>query len=185
MSLPTPYQRKPFNRKKEKLHKTNEEITAPEVRITGDGIESHVCSIREALQMAKDMCSDLVEIAPTVNPPVCKVIEYQKFLYEIKKKEKDKNKNATKSILKEIKLSPNIGEHDINFKMRNATEFLKEGNKIKVTLLFKGRGIIYKEQGELTLSKFAVGLEDVAKVEQLPKLEGKNMTMFLVPRKKG
>ena len=103
----------------------------------------------------------------------------------MKKKEKDKKKNATKSILKEIQISQNIGEHDMNFKMKNAAEFIKDGNKVKVTLMFKGRGIIYKEQGEIALSKFAIGLEDVAKVEQLPKLEGKNMTMFLVPRKKG
>src|ERR1035437_4025318 len=158
----TPF-RRPFNKKKEKQHRTNEEITAQEVRITGDGIESRICSIQEALQVSREAGVDLVEIASGGTPPVCRVIDYQKFLYEIKKKEKDKKKGATKSVLKEIKISQNIGEHDMNFKMKNATEFIKDGNKVKITLQFKGRGIIYKEQGELALSKFAVGLEEVAK----------------------
>jgi translation initiation factor IF-3 len=171
------------HQKEKRQHRINEEITAGTVRVTGDGIESKVCSIHEALKLSREIGVDLVEIVPNVNPPVCKIIDYQKFLYEKKRKEKENKKNAPKSILKEIKMSPNIGEHDIGFKTKNAKEFLEDGNKIKVTMTFRGRGIVYKDQGEIVLLKFAESLSEVGKVEQLPKMEGKNMYMFLAPKK--
>ena len=186
MALPinNSFQKKQFNNKKTKLHKTNEEITASQVRITGDDIDSRICSLREALSLSKELEVDLVEINSSANPPICRLIDYQKFLYDSKKKEKEKKKHQTKSVLKEIQISSNIGEHDMNFKVKNAIEFLKDGNKVKVSIMFKGREIIYKEQGEIALLKFSVGVEEFGRVEQLPKLEGKNMTMFIVPKKK-
>lgn len=179
-----PFQRKPFIKRREKLHNTNEEIKAHTVRVTGDDIESKVCSISEALALAKEAGCDLVEIAPQANPPVCRIVEYQKFLYEKKKKDKENKKNAVKAELKEIKMTPNIGEHDINFKVKNAIGFLEDGDKVKLTVMFKGRGVIFKDQGEVVLLKFAQALSENGKVEQMPKLEGKNMSMFITPKKK-
>lgn len=180
---PNNFFRKGFNnRKKEREHRINEEITHQTVRITGEGVESKVCEMSEALRIAKDMGVDLVEVVPNAQPPVCWAINYQKFVYEKKKKEKD-NKGK-KSELKEVRLSQNIGDHDFNFKLKHAEEFLKNGDKVKVAIKFKGRSVVFKEQGEMVMAKFALALEEVGRVEQLPKMEGKNMYMFLVQKKK-
>lgn len=178
------YIRRGFNnRTKQREHRINDEITHTTVRIVGDGIESKVCDISEALKIAVNAGVDLVEISPEAQPPVCKVIEYQKFAYEKKRREKD-NKGK-KSEMKEVRLSQNIGDHDFNFKVKHAEKFLKEGDKVKVSIRFNGRSIMFKERGELVMAKFATVLEETGRVEQLPKMEGKNMYMFIVPRKKG
>lgn len=134
--------------------------------------------------MAKDADLDLVEISPTANPPVCKIIDYKKFLYEQKKKQKDIKAKAAKVIVKEIRLSPNTDEHDFNFKLKHTIKFLEEGAKVKVDVFFKGRSILYKEQGEIILLKFADAIMEYGKIEQLPKLEGKRMIMIVSPKKK-
>lgn len=126
---------------------------------------------------------DLVEIAPTANPPVCKVMDYKKFLYELKKKQREVKANAAKVVVKEIRLGPNTDDHDFNFKLKHAIKFLEEGAKLKVYVFFKGRSILYKEQGEIILLRFAAEIEEVGKVEQLPKLEGKRMIMLIAPKK--
>ena len=135
--------------------------------------------------MAEQQGLDLVEIVPTANPPVCKIIDYRKFLYEQKKKQKEIKANAAKIVLKEIRLGPNTDDHDFNFKLKHGIKFLEEGAKLKVFVFFKGRSIVYKEQGEVILLRFAQELEDVGKVDQLPKLEGKRMIMFMSPKKAG
>jgi len=140
--------------------------------------------IKEALALAEEQGLDLVEIAATANPPVCKILDYKKFLYELKKKQKDIKANAAKIVVKEIRLGPNTDDHDFNFKVKHALKFLDEGAKLKVYVFFKGRSIIYKEQGEVVLLRFAQEIEDVGKVEQLPKLEGKRMIMLVSPKKK-
>lgn len=140
--------------------------------------------LKEALALAEEQGLDLVEIAPTANPPVCKILEYKKFLYDQKKKQKDIKAHAAKVVVKEIRLGPNTDEHDFNFKLKHAQKFLDEGAKIKVYVFFKGRSIIYKDKGELILLRFAQELEDIGKVEQLPKLEGKRMIMLIAPKKK-
>lgn len=134
--------------------------------------------------MAQDRDLDLVEISPTANPPVCKIVDYKKFLYEQKKKQKEIKAKAAKVIVKELRLSPNTDEHDFNFKMKHAINFLEAGAKVKVDVFFKGRSILYKEKGEIILLKFADALADYGKVEQLPKLEGKRMIMIVSPKKK-
>jgi len=134
--------------------------------------------------MAKDADLDLVEISPTANPPVCKIIDYKKFLYEQKKKQKDIKAKAAKVIVKEIRLSPNTDEHDFNFKLKHTIKFLEDGAKVKVDVFFKGRSILYKEQGEIILLKFADAIMEFGKIEQLPKLEGKRMIMIVSPKKK-
>ncbi len=140
--------------------------------------------LKEALALAEEQGLDLVEIAPTANPPVCKILEYKKFLYDQKKKQKDIKAHAAKVVVKEIRLGPNTDEHDFNFKLKHAQKFLEEGAKIKVYVFFKGRSIIYKEKGEVILLRFAQELEEIGKVEQLPKLEGKRMIMLIAPKKK-
>lgn len=133
--------------------------------------------------MAEERNLDLVEIAPTANPPVCRIIDYKKFLYEQKKKQKEIKANASKIVVKEIRLGPNTDEHDFNFKLKHAIKFLTDGSKLKVYVFFKGRSIIYKEQGEVILLRFAQEIEDYGKVEQMPKLEGKRMIMLVSPKK--
>ena len=133
--------------------------------------------------MANDLGLDLVEIAPTASPPVCKVIDYKKFLYELKKKQKEIKANAAKVVVKEIRLGPNTDDHDFNFKLKHAVKFLEDGAKLKVYVFFKGRSIIYKEKGELILLRFAQEIEEYGKVEQLPKLEGKRMIMLVSSKK--
>lgn len=142
-----------------------------------------VYPIREALRLAAEQELDLVEISPNANPPVCKIIDYKKFVFEQKKREKALKAKATKVIVKEIRFGPNTDEHDYEFKKKHAEKFLKEGAKLKAYVFFKGRSIIYKDQGEILLLRLAQDLEDVGKVEQMPRLEGKRMTMFIAPKK--
>lgn len=153
------------------------------VRVVGEGMEPTIYPIREAIKIAYDQGLDLVEISPNANPPVCKVIEYQKFLYEIKKKQKEMKANSTKIVIKEIRLSPQTDEHDFDFKLKHAIKFLQEGNKVKVDVFFKGRSILYKEQGETQLLKFAEALLEYGKPEMMPRLEGKRMLMIIAPKK--
>lgn len=180
------YPKRKFNgpRIKEPEHKLNEKITHPTIRVVMDGYESIICTLNEALAKAKEFGVDLVEISTSANPPVCKIIDYQKFLYDKKKKEKEAKKNNIKAVVKEIRMSPTTDQHDFDFKFNNAVGFLEKGNKVKVSILFKGRMIMHKNQGELLMARFADALSEYGKVEQLPKLEGKNMTMFVSPRKK-
>ena len=134
--------------------------------------------------MAREQELDLVEISPNADPPVCKVIDYQKFLYQQKKKQKEMKAKAVKVVVKEIRFGPNTDDHDFQFKLRHAESFLKEGAKVKAYVFFKGRSILFKEQGEILLLRFATELEELGKVEQMPRLEGKRMTMFITPKKK-
>ncbi len=150
----------------------------------GENIETGIFPIKEALDIAAGLDMDLVEISPTANPPVCKVIDYKKFLYEQKKKAKEIKANAAKIVVKEIRFGPNTDEHDFNFKLKHAINFIEDGAKVKVYVFFKGRSILYKEQGEIILLKFAQEIAEHAKIEQLPKLEGKRMIMIISPKKK-
>lgn len=162
----------------------NEQIRAQRVRVVGENIEPGVYSIKEALAIAEQAELDLVEISPNAEPPVCKVIDYQKFLYQQKKKQKEMKANASKIVVKEIRFGPHTDEHDYNFKLKHAQKFLQEGAKVKAYVFFKGRTIVYKEDGEVLLLRFAQDLEETGKVEQLPKLEGKRMTIMLSPKPK-
>ena len=153
------------------------------VRVVGENIEGGIYQLREALTLAEQQELDLVEISPTANPPVVKVMDYKKFLYEQKKKQKEIKQKTAKVVVKEIRLGPNIDDHDFSFKLKHAEKFLQEGSKVKVDVFFKGRSIIYKEKGEVVLLRFAQELEDVGKVERLPKLEGKRMIMIITPKK--
>lgn len=165
--------------------KINEEIRASQVRVVGDNIENPgIYPIREAIQMAVDMELDLVEISPNADPPVCKIIDYQKFMYQQKKKAKEMKANASKVVIKEIRFGPQTDEHDFQFKLKHARSFLEEGAKVKAYVFFKGRSILFSEQGEKLLLRFAVELEDYGKAEQMPKLEGKRMIMMIAPAKK-
>jgi len=166
-------------------HQINEKIRAQQVRIVGENIENPgVYSLSEALKMADLLELDLVEISPSADPPVCKITDYQKFLYQQKKKQKEIKAKTVQVVVKEIRFGPNTDDHDFQFKMRHAEKFLQEGAKVKAYVFFKGRSILFKEQGEILLLKFAQELEEVGKVEQLPQLEGKRMTMFISPKKK-
>ena len=158
-------------------------IKAPVVRVVGENVQIGIYNLRDALRIAEEQDLDLVEISPTANPPVCKVVDYKKFLYEKKKKAKEIKANSAKIVIKEIRLGPNIDDHDFNFKLKHAIKFLEEGAKVKVDVFFKGRSIIYKEQGEYVLLKFAADLENYGKVEQLPRLEGKRMIMVIAAKK--
>uniref|UniRef100_UPI00404B3DDD translation initiation factor IF-3 n=1 Tax=Gelidibacter sp. TaxID=2018083 RepID=UPI00404B3DDD len=168
---------------KEELHKINSNIRAEKVRLVGENIEPGIYSLREALTFAEEQEVDLVEISPKADPPVCKVMDYKKFLYEQKKRDKALKAKATKVVVKEIRFGPQTDDHDYEFKKKNAEKFLKEGAKLKAFVFFKGRSIIFKEQGQILLLKLAQDLEEHGKVEQMPKLEGKRMTMFLAPKK--
>ncbi|WP_262710809.1 translation initiation factor IF-3 [Christiangramia sabulilitoris] len=173
-----------FGRQKEEQHRINEKIKADEVRLVGDNVEMDVYPIRKALAIAKEQELDLVEISPNAKPPVVKVMDYKKFLYEQKKREKAMKAKASKVVVKEIRFGPNTDDHDYEFKKRNAEKFLKDGAKLKAFVFFKGRSIVFKDKGEILLLRLAQDLEDYGKVEQMPKLEGKRMTMFLSPTKK-
>ncbi|NCP22105.1 MAG: translation initiation factor IF-3 [Zetaproteobacteria bacterium] len=162
----------------------NRKILADEVRLVGDNVEINVYPIRKALEIAEELGLDLVEISPNATPPVCKIMEYKKFLYEQKKREKLLKAKSTKVEIKEIRFGPQTDEHDYEFKKKHAIKFLKEGAKLKAYVFFKGRSIIYKDQGQILLLKLATEIEDFGKVEQLPKLEGKRMIMFIAPKKK-
>lgn len=172
-----------INNRKEELHRINEKIRTPKVRLVGDNVEQGIYSIAEALKMADNLELDLVEISPTADPPVCKIMDYQKFLYQQKKKQKEAKANSVKVVVKEIRFGPQTDDHDFNFKLKHAKNFLEEGSKVKAYVFFKGRSILFKEQGEVLLLRFATELEDYAKVDQLPALEGKKMIMMLSPKK--
>ena len=152
------------------------------VRVVGDGIETAVMSIQDALRLADQMELDLVEISPNADPPVCKIVDYQKFLYQQKKKQKEAKAKAAKIVVKEIRFGPNTDDHDYNFKLKHAMKFLEEGAKVRAYVFFKGRSILFKEQGEVLLLRFANDLEDYGKVEQLPRLEGKRMIIYISPK---
>jgi translation initiation factor IF-3 len=149
----------------------------------GDNVETGVYPTKKALGMAEEMGLDLVEISPNANPPVCKIMEYSKFIYEQKKREKALKAKASKVVIKELRFGPQTDDHDYEFKKRNAEKFLKDGAKVKAFVFFKGRSIVFKDQGEILLLRLAQDLDEVGKVEQLPKLEGKRMIMFLAPKK--
>ncbi|BAX78970.1 translation initiation factor IF-3 [Labilibaculum antarcticum] len=152
--------------------------------MVGENVEPGVYSISEALKFAEDQGLDLIEISPNADPPVCKISDYQKFLYQQKKKQKELKAKTVKVVVKEIRFGPNTDEHDYNFKLKHAEKFLTEGSKVKAYVFFKGRSILFKDKGEILLLRFAQDLEELGKVEQLPRLEGKRMTMFLTPKKK-
>ena len=164
-------------------HRINEQIRAKEVRIVGDDIESAVYPISQALKMAEEHEADLVEISPNAVPPVCRIIDYSKFLYQLKKRAKEQKAKQVKVNVKEIRFGPQTDEHDYNFKLKHAMGFLQDGDKVKAYVFFKGRSILFKEQGEVLLLRFANDLEEYAKVEQMPLLEGKRMTISLAPKK--
>ena len=167
--------------KKEDEHKINEKIKAPTVRLVGENIKSDVYPLEEALKIAGDLGVDLVEVVPTAEPPVCRAIDYQKFLYEKKKKEKELKSKQGKQVIKEIRFGPHTDEHDFNFKVKHAMNFLEDGNKVKAFVHFKGRSIAYKEKGEIILLKFAQELAEYGKVELMPKMEGNRMFLHLAP----
>lgn len=172
------------NDKKAPSYRINEQIRVKEVRVVGDG-EPVVMPTRQALDLARQQGVDLVEISPNAQPPVCRLIDYSKFLYQQKKKAKEMKAKQVKVEVKEIRFGPQTGENDYNFKLKHAKEFLEAGNKVKAYVFFRGRSILFKEQGEVLLLRFANDLEELAKVEQLPKLEGKKMFLFLAPKKAG
>ena len=166
-------------------YRINEQIRVREVRIVGEDIESTVMPTRQALQLAEEKGVDLVEISPNAQPPVCRLIEYSKFIYQQKKKQKEMKAKQVKIELKEIRFGPQTAEADYNFKLKHAVEFLNDGNKVKAYVFFKGRSIVFKEQGEVLLLRFANDLEEIAKVESMPVLEGKRMSIILAPKKAG
>ena len=166
-------------------HRINNRIRVPKVRLVGDNIENPgVYSIQEAMKMADDQELDLVEISPNADPPVCRILDYQKFLYQQKKKQKEIKAKQVKTVVKEIRFGPQTDEHDYQFKLKHAQKFIEEGSKVKAYVFFRGRSILFKEQGEILLLRFANDLEDIARVEQMPQLEGKRMTMFISPKPK-
>ena len=171
-----------FNRQPEPEHRINDRIRVPQVRLVGDNVQVGIYSIEEAKRIAREQELDLVEISPNADPPVCKVIDYKKFLYEKKRKEKDMKANAKQSEVKEIRFTPGTDDHDFDFKAKHAEKFLKDGNKVKAYVQFKGRAIMFKERGELVLLKFAERLAEVGQPESLPKLEGKRMLLMLSPK---
>ncbi|MBR5984536.1 MAG: translation initiation factor IF-3 [Bacteroidales bacterium] len=166
-------------------YRINRAIRAPFVRVTGDNVDKPgVYSIREAIEIAEQLEMDLVEIVPTADPPVCKVIDYQKFLYQQKRKQKELQSKTQKMTIKELRFGPQTDDHDYNFKLNHAKKFLEEGNKVKAYVFFKGRSIVYKEQGEILLLKLANDLEEYGKIDQMPKLEGKKMQIVISPKPK-
>lgn len=170
---------------KEAAHKINHMITAPQVRVVGENVETPVVvSLKEALAMADEQGLDLVEISPKADPPVCRIVDYSKFLYQQKKKAKELKAKSVKVVIKEIRFGPNTDDHDYNFKLKHAENFLKEGDKVKAYVFFRGRQIVFKDQGEILLLRFATDLEEWGKVEQMPRLEGKRMVMIVAPKPK-
>ena len=165
-------------------YRVNEQIRAREVRVVSDG-GAEVMPTRKALEQAHHEGLDLVEISPNAQPPVCRIIDYSKFLYQQKKHQKEMKQKQVKQEVKEIRFGPQTDEHDYQFKLKHAQEFLNDGNKVRAYVFFRGRSILFKEQGEVLLLRFANDLEELAKVEQLPKLEGKKMFLYLTPKKSG
>jgi translation initiation factor IF-3 len=171
-----------FKKEQQQEHRTNHMIRVPQVRLVGENVEVGVYPILEAQKMANDQGLDLVEISPQADPPVCKIIDYNKFLYEKKKKEKEMKAKSKVSEVKEIRFTPNTDDHDFDFKSKHAENFLKDGNKVKAYVQFKGRAIMFKERGELLLLKFAERLVQVGTLESMPKLEGKRMFAIFAPK---
>ena len=164
-------------------YRINEAIRVKEVRLVGDNVEQGVYTIQQALRIANDQELDLVEISPNVNPPVCRVVDYQKFIFQLKKKQKEQKAKSVKVVVKEIRFGPQTDDHDYNFKLKHAKGFLSEGAKVKAYVFFRGRSILFKDQGEVLLLRFANDLEDYGRVESMPVLEGKRMTIMLAPKK--
>ena len=181
--MPAPL--KPRRERNKPQHRINEQIRCREVRIVGDDVESEVMPTSQAIQLAMQKGVDLVEISPNAEPPVCRLINYSKFLYQQKKRQKELKAKQVKIEVKEIRFGPQTDEHDYNFKLKHAKEFLSQGDKVKAYVFFRGRSILFKEQGEVLLLRFANDLEDYGKVEQMPVLEGKRMTLFIAPKKTG
>ena len=176
--------RKPnHNRKQVPKYKINKEILHPEVRVVGENVEQGVYSTKMAIQLAEELGQDLIEISPKANPPVCRIGDYKKFLYERKKKEKELKAKTQKVVVKEIRFTPNTDDHDFEFKLNHAKKFLKDGAKVKAYVQFKGRAILFKDRGELLLLKFVDELQEYGGLEQMPQLEGKRMFVFLNPKK--
>jgi translation initiation factor IF-3 len=171
-----------FKKEQQQEHRTNHMIRVPQVRLVGENVEIGVYDTQVAQRMAQDQGLDLVEISPQANPPVCKIIDYNKFLYEKKKKEKEMKAKSKVSEVKEIRFTPNTDDHDFDFKSKHAQNFLKDGNKVKAYVQFKGRAIMFKERGELLLLKFAERLVDFGTLESMPKLEGKRMFAIFAPK---
>ena len=173
-----------FAPRNEAEHRINHFIRVPQVRLVGDNVEVGVYSTQEAMKMAQDQALDLVEISPQADPPVCKIIDYNKFLYDKKKKEKEMKAKSHTSEVKEIRFTPNTDDHDFDFKSRHAEKFLKDGDKVKAYVQFKGRAIQFKDRGELLLLKFADRLKEVGTLESMPKLEGRRMIAIFTPKGK-
>lgn len=178
-----PASQKPNRDRNKQQYLVNEQIHSREVRIVGDDIESEVVPLRQALQIAQQKGVDLVEISPNAQPPVCRLINYSKFLYQQKKRQKEMKAKQVKIEVKEIRFGPQTDEHDYNFKLKHAKEFLSDGDKVKAYVFFRGRSILFKEQGEVLLLRFANDLEEYGKAEQMPVLEGKRMVIFITPKK--
>jgi translation initiation factor IF-3 len=168
----------------QQAHRINNKISAKVIRVVGEDIETAVMSLQDALRLADSKELDLVEISPNADPPVCKIVDYQKFLYQQKKKQKEIKAKAARIVVKEIRFGPNTDDHDYNFKLKHAIRFLEDGAKVRAYVFFKGRSILFKEQGEVLLLRFANDLEEYGKVEQLPRLEGKRMIISFSPKKK-
>ena len=181
---PRPQQRGGARPENKDQHRINNQIRAREVRLVGDNVEQGVYSLQEALRMADELELDLIEISPKAEPPVCRIADYQKFLYQQKKKAKEIKAKQVKVVIKEIRFGPQTDDHDYNFKLKHAENFLKEGAKVKAYVFFRGRSIVFKEQGEILLLRFANDLEELARVELMPKLDGKKMNMILAPKSK-
>lgn len=171
------------NEKIKNNYRINEQIRSREVRLVGDDVESTVMPTHKAIQLAEQKGVDLVEISPNAQPPVCRLIDYSKFLYQQKKRQKELKVKQVKIEVKEIRFGPQTDEHDYNFKLKHAKDFLTEGDKVKAYVFFRGRSILFKEQGEVLLLRFANDLEEYGKVEQMPVLEGKRMIIFIAPKK--
>ena len=191
--MPGPYKPKPSRRPEPRQQQKNDEqelrinnrITAPQVRLVGENIpEQGIYPIAKALRLADALELDLVEISAKADPPVCKILDYQKYLYQQKKKAKEMKSNSAKIVIKEIRFGPNTDEHDFQFKLKHAQEFLQEGSKVKASIFFRGRSIMFADQGEKQLLRFAVELEEYGRAESMPSLEGKRMTMMIAPVKK-
>ncbi|MBD5273968.1 MAG: translation initiation factor IF-3 [Bacteroides sp.] len=172
-----------FQRDERNPYVINEHIRAREVRLVGDNVEQGVYPLQQALKIAEQQELDLIEISPNAEPPVCRILDYQKFLYQQKKRQKEQKAKAAKVVVKEIRFGPQTDDHDYNFKLKHAVGFLKEGSKVKAYVFFRGRSILFKEQGEVLLLRFANDLEEYGKVEMMPVLEGKRMTIMLTPLK--
>lgn len=177
--------KKNFQKREEKvLHRINDMITVREIRLVREGQEPQIINTQEAIREAEAEGLDLVEISPKADPPVCKILDYKKFLYNQKKKQKELKAKQSKVVLKEIRFGPNTDDHDFNFKLAHAKKFLEEGSKLKAYVFFRGRTIVFKDRGEILLLKLAQELADYGVVEQMPKLEGKRMTIMINPKKK-